>query len=78
MTDFNLFLERLRTKYNVASSEVGLKAIMNKHPEIDPNNSEDAENRSLLAILIEDESNLDLVDYLLNIAPIRADPNKID
>jgi hypothetical protein len=51
---------------------------MNKHPEIDPNNSEDAENRSLLAILIEDESNLDLVDYLLNIAPIRADPNKID
>lgn len=77
----NYYTDLLRKKYKIASDLVDLKSIFKAHPELDPNDPDLDENdpykRVLLHILIEDEEE-ELVDFMLNKATIKANPNLID
>ena len=77
----NNYMVCLRKKFNIDSSFVTLDAIYRKYPEIDPNDPEvdpnDKYKRMLIHILIEEDQD-DLVDFILNKAAIKADPNLKD
>ena len=80
MTSHN-YMVCLRKKFNIDSSFVKLDAIYRKYPELDPNDPEvdpnDQYKRVLIHILIEEDQD-DLVEFLLNKATIKADPNLRD
>ena len=79
--DYDSHLQALRKKFAVASDKVEIQAMLRKFPEIDVNvQSPDPENpdgRPLLHLAIEEEK-VEVVDYLLNQAEIKADPEFID
>jgi ankyrin repeat protein len=71
----------LRKKYNIDSTFVTLDSIFRKYPDLDPNDPEvdpnDKYKRILIHILIEEDKN-ELVDFILNKATIKANPNLKD
>ena len=75
------FKRSLMKRYDLDNNQIDLKAIFKKFPEIDPNdpkiNSNNPLERVILHVLIEEEET-DTIDFLLNHAAIKADPNTID